>query len=486
MKLSELLGPLPEYRVAGRTDIEITDVVYDSRKADEGAVFFCIKGLEADGHDYAPAAVERGARALVVTRELALSRPVTQVVAPDSREAMALMSAAFFGFPARVMTMVGVTGTNGKTSTTHMVKSIMEAAGQKVGLIGTITNMIGEERIHTERTTPESVDLHRLLKRMRDEGVDTVVMEVSSHSLKLRRVAGIAFDVAAFTNLSQDHLDFHGNWDDYFASKKLLFGMCAQAVVNCDEDASRRMVEGRTYPVTGYGIREQAHIMAHGIDITPRGASFMLQIGGQTLPVNLCIPGLFTVYNALAAAGIAHVLGATGRSILLGLERIRRVPGRFESLETHGRDVTVILDYAHSPDGLDNVLNAIREFAKGRIITVFGCGGDRDRGKRPLMGEIAGRYSDLCVITSDNPRSEDPLSIIGEIREGMVRTACDYTVIENRRDAIIFALGGARSGDVVLLAGKGHEDYQEINGVKYHFDDKEIVEEFFAALDARE
>ena len=486
MKLCDLLGPLPEYRVSGETDVEITDVVYDSRKADEGAVFFCIEGLEADGHDYAPAAVERGARALVVRHELALSRAVTQVVVPDSREAMALMSAAYFGFPARAMTMVGVTGTNGKTSTTHMVKSILEAAGQKVGLIGTITNMIGEERIHTDRTTPESVDLHRLLKRMRDEGVDTVVMEVSSHSLKLERVAGITYDVAAFTNLSQDHLDFHGDWDDYFASKKMLFGMCSQAVVNCDDEASMRMVEGQTYPVTGFGIREPAHIMAHGIDITPRGASFMLQIGGQTLPVCLCIPGLFTVYNALAAAGIAHVLGATGRSILVGLERLRNVPGRFETLNTHGRDVTVILDYAHSPDGLDNVLSSIREFAKGRIITLFGCGGDRDRGKRPLMGEIAGRHSDFCVITSDNPRSEPPLEIIDDIKEGMVRTACDYTVIENRREAIAFALGEARGGDVVLLAGKGHEDYQEIHGVKYHFDDKEIVEDFYAALDARD
>ena len=480
MKLNELLRALSEPKVIGESDQDITDVVYDSRKAHEGSVFFCIKGIEADGHDYANAATERGARAVVVQRELGLPEDVTQVVVKDSRDAMALMSAAFFGYPSRAMTMVGVTGTNGKTSTTYMVKSILESAGQEVGLLGTITNMIGDERIHAERTTPESVDLHRLLARMRDEGVDTVVMEVSSHSLKLKRVSGIRFDVAVFTNLTQDHLDFHGSWEDYFESKKILFGMCDKAVVNLDDAASLKLVEGRAYPVTGFGIREQAHIMAHSIEITPRGASFMLQIGGQTLPVDLRIPGLFSVYNALAAAGIAHVLGATGRSILIGLEKLQSVSGRFEVLDTRGRDVTVILDYAHSPDGLDNVLSSIKEFARGRIITMFGCGGDRDRGKRPLMGEIAGRHSDLCVITSDNPRNEQPLCIINDIKEGMIRTACEYVVIENRMKAIEYTLKQALDGDVVLLAGKGHEDYQEIHGVKFHFNDKEIVEEFYA------
>ncbi|MFZ5975480.1 MAG: UDP-N-acetylmuramoyl-L-alanyl-D-glutamate--2,6-diaminopimelate ligase [Bacillota bacterium] len=484
MKLSELLCPLPGYKVTGETDIEITDVVYDSRQAIDGCVFFCIKGIQADGHDYAAAAVERGARAVVVQHGLELPKDVTQVSVKDSRDAMALMSAAFFGNPARAMTMVGVTGTNGKTSTTYMVKSILESAGQKVGLLGTITNMIGDERIHTERTTPESVDLHRLLKRMRDEGVHTVVMEVSSHSLKLKRVAGITFDVAAFTNLTQDHLDFHGNWEDYFASKKILFRMCKSAVINLDDAVSQKMVEGRDYPVTGFGIREQAHVMAQSIEITPRGVRFMLRIGGQTLPVNLRIPGLFSVYNALAAAGIAHVLGATANNIITGLEKLQNVSGRFEVLDTHGRDVTVILDYAHSPDGLDNVLNSIKEFARGRIITMFGCGGDRDRGKRPLMGEIAGRYCDFCVITSDNPRTEQPMDIINDIIEGMRRTACEYVVIENRLEAIEYTLKQARNGDVVLLAGKGHEDYQEIHGVKFHFNDKEIVEEFYAKLDA--
>lgn len=486
MKLHELLRPLADSRVIGSADIDISDVVYDSRKAENGAVFFCIRGIEADGHDYADAAVKRGAKAVVVQHELRLSPGITQIVVKDSREAMARMSAAFFGYPARDVTMVGVTGTNGKTSTTYMVKSILETEGHKVGLLGTITNMIGNERIHTERTTPESVDLHRLLKRMRDEDVDTVVMEVSSHSLKLKRVAGIDFDVAAFTNLTQDHLDFHGSWDDYFESKKRLFGMCYMAVINLDDAASAKLVEGKSYPVIGYGIREQAHIMAYGIDITPRGARFMLRIGGQTIPVNLNIPGLFSVYNALAAAGIAHLLGATGRSILVGLENLQNVAGRFEVLDTHGRDVTVILDYAHSPDGLENVLTSIKEFAKGRIITMFGCGGDRDRGKRPLMGEIAGRHSDFCVVTSDNPRTENPVDIIDDIEEGMRRTACAHVVIENRREAIEYALENAREGDVVLLAGKGHEDYQEIHGIKFHFDDKEIVEEFFKKLDACE
>ncbi len=485
MKLSELIRPLPGCRVTVPADVDINDIVYDSRKAEEGSVFFCIRGLEADGHDYARAAVERGACAVVAMRPLDLPDGVTQVLVEDSRVAMALMSAAFFGNPAAAMTMVGVTGTNGKTSTTYMIKAILEAAGQKVGLIGTITNMIGDEELPAERTTPESADLQRLLRRMADADVDAVVMEVSSHSLTLKRVAGIEYDVAVFTNLTMDHLDFHGDLERYFEAKKTLFGMCRAAVVNLDDDYGPRMVEGRTYPVIGFGIREEeAFIAAHGIQITPRGASFMLRIGGQTLPVNLSIPGLFSVYNALAATGAAHALGATGHSILTGLEKLERVSGRFEVLDSHRRSVTVILDYAHTPDGLDNVLRSIREFALGRVITVFGCGGDRDRGKRPLMGEIAGRYSDYCIITSDNPRSEDPLNIICDIEEGILRTACEYIVVENRREAIRRALDEAKGNDVVLIAGKGHENYQEIHGMKYHFDDKEIVEEYYARLDA--
>ncbi len=484
MKLSQMLQALPEYELIGNDDIDIVDVVYDSRKADDGAIFFCIKGIEADGHDYAMATVKQGAKAVVVMHALDLPKDVVQVVVDDTREAMALLSAAFFDYPSTKMSMVGVTGTNGKTSTTFMLKSILEASGQKVGLIGTITNMIGDTLIQTQRTTPESVDLQRLLARMVDEGVESVVMEVSSHSLALKRVAGIEFDVAAFTNFTQDHLDFHGTWNDYFEAKKKLFGMCKAAAINLDDEASRKMVEGKNYPIHTFGIREQSDIMAHSIEITPKGTNFRLQLGGQTLPTNLSIPGLFSVYNALTAASVANALGATGRSILVGLEQLSSVSGRFEVLDTNNKDVTVIVDYAHSPDGLESVLSSIKEFAKDRIVTLFGCGGDRDRGKRPIMGEIAGRYSDYCIITSDNPRSENPMDIIKDIEEGMIKTACDYIIVENRLEAIEYALEQCEVGDVILLAGKGHEEYQEINGVRFHFSDKEIVEEYYQKIDS--
>ena len=465
-------------QVFGDDQTEITSVSYDSRQMCEGALFFCISGFKTDGHRFAQNAVDNGAAALVVTRRLDIA--VTQVLVEDDRRAMALISRAFYGRPDEELYMIGITGTNGKTTTTYMIKSILECAGKKTGLIGTIVSMIGERTLHTERTTPESPDLFALLRRMADEGCDSVVMEVSSHSLELGRVTGIEFDVAVFTNLTQDHLDFHLTFDNYLAAKKKLFCSSKSAAVNVDDPSARCIMEGIGTDWRTFGIKEQADIYARNIEITPRGVTYDLCSRHGMLPLSLKIPGVFSVYNSLSAATACLLLGIGLETIKTGLEAMPSVAGRFEVLETGNRPFTMILDYAHTPDSLENTLLTVREFVRGRIITVFGCGGDRDRGKRPIMGEIAGRLSTFVVITSDNPRTEDPLTIIIEIESGIKNTSCEYRCIENRREAIRYAIHGAKPDDIIVLAGKGHETYQEINGVKYPFDEKIVVAELLA------
>ena len=461
-------------------DTDITDIGYNSRKVVPGSVFCCIVGLNFDGHNFAEQAVANGAAALLVERELPIDVP--QLITDDARKGMALISAAFFGHPEREMRLVGVTGTNGKTTTTYMVKSIAEQAGMKVGIIGTIRNMIGTESLYTERTTPESVDLYRLLRLMADRSVDLVVMEVSSHALDQNRVYGLPFDVGLFTNLTQDHLDYHKTFENYLQAKKKLFYASKQAVINADDPYSARMSEGLTCPVTTFGVRDKADIAGSNIDITTRGVVFDLHTPSGDIRIDLPIPGLFSVFNAMGSVGAALALGLSLQQIKSGLEIMTSVSGRLESVPT-GRDFSVFIDYAHTPDALENVLKTVREFAKSRILCVFGCGGDRDRAKRPIMGEIGGRYSDLVIITSDNPRSEEPMSIIDSIEEGIRRTGTHYTVIENRREAIRYALAEAGSDDIVLIAGKGHENYQEINGKRYRFDDKETVKELLAEME---
>ena len=391
---------------------------------------------------------------------------------------MAEMAAAFYGYPQREMQMLGVTGTNGKTTTTYMLKAIAEHAGKKVGIIGTIRNMIGQESLPTDRTTPESVDLFRLLRVMADARVDLVVMEVSSHALEQYRVHGIRFDVALFTNLTQDHLDYHKTFDNYLAAKKLLFQNAKKAVVNVDDPYAGRIMEGLSIPILTFGVRDRADLAASNIDITTAGVQFDLHTPAGDCRMNLPIPGLFSVFNAMGSVGLGLSIGVRLDCIKEGLESMTSVSGRLEAV-TAGKNVpfSVFVDYAHTPDALENVLKTVREFAKRRVICVFGCGGNRDRAKRPIMGEIAGRFSDLAIITSDNPRNENPMDIIDTIEEGVKRSGTHYLVIENRRDAIAHALELAEPEDVVLIAGKGHENYQEINGTKYHFDDKEIVEE---------
>lgn len=479
VRLCDLLKDM-DIETRGGLDVEIDDLEYDSRKVKAGDLFFCIVGMVTDGHSFAAHAVENGARALIVERWLELDVP--QVLVGDTRTAMSEISASFFGHPAKRMTMIGITGTNGKTTTTYMVKSMAEQMGKKVGLIGTITNLIGSKRIPTERTTPESCDLQRILKRMADEGVETVVMEVSSHALEQRRVHGIMFNVGVFTNLTQDHLDYHKSFENYRACKKMLFAQSWAAVINADDPNGAFMASDIDIPVITFGIRVVADISASDIDITTSGVQFVVKTPTGSESIFLAIPGLFSVFNAMAACGVAHTLGYPMWAVKQGLERMTSVSGRLEPLNTHGRDFAILLDYAHTPDALENILKTVHEFAKGRIITLFGCGGDRDRAKRPIMGEVAGRYSDFLIVTSDNPRTEEPMDIIAAIEEGVRKSGCDSITIENRREAIRHAIEHARRDDVIILAGKGHETYQEIQGAKYPFDEKEIVDEILKEL----
>ena len=457
----ELHVTLPE------RDVEITDVAYDSRKVTPGALFCCLRGEKTDGHRFAQQAVDKGAAALIVEERLPLDVP--QLLVTDGREAMARSAACFFDHPERKMTMLAVTGTNGKTSTTYMVKAVAEAAGRKVGLIGTIHNLIGDEVVETERTTPESVDLFRLLDHMVARGVNLVIMEVSSHALAQNRVAGIRFKAALFTNLTQDHLDYHKTFEAYRAAKKKLFYQTELAIVNDDDPAAAYMSEGLPCPVWTMGIYKGGDFYAKGIEITTAGASFHLFTPKGDGRVDLHISGLFSVYNAMGTAALTQAAGIPFPIIRKGLEELPCVVGRLQAADTFGRPFAVYVDYAHTPDALKNVLVTARSFAKNRL---------RDHGKRPIMGEISGRHADFSVVTSDNPRSEDPMAIIDSIEEGIRRTAAPYVIIEDRRRAIHYALDMAQAGDVIVVAGKGHETYQEIHGVKHHFDDREIVEDY--------
>ena len=456
-------------------DAEISSITYDSRKVESGSLFCCLVGLVSDGHTFAGQAVDKGAAALIVEHRLPYNIP--QLVVEDSRKAMALAAACFYGHPEKEMLMLGVTGTNGKTSTTYMVKSIAEQAGKKVGLIGTIQNMIGDEVIETGRTTPESADLFALLRQMADEKVDLVIMEVSSHALVQDRVYGIQYQVALFTNLTQDHLDYHKTFDNYLSAKKLLFSQCDVAVINHDDPHAEKIMEGLECPIYTTGIHTPASYNASEIDIQTSGVRFLLRTPKGESLIRLHISGLFSIYNAMGAAAMMQQAGFSLEQIVSGLEALKGVAGRLQAVNTNGKPFSVYVDYAHTPDALENVLTTVRAFAKARVLSLFGCGGDRDRAKRPLMGEIGGRHSDYVIITSDNPRAEEPESIVKAIEEGVKKSGAPYTVIVNRREAIAYALSILEENDILVIAGKGHENYQEINGVKHHFDDKEIVEE---------
>lgn len=474
MKLSQLLEGIHVQDAGASPDTEIAEVRCDSRAVQPGDLFVAIRGFETDGHKYIRSAIERGAVAVVCEEAPA---GVPAVVVEDARLALAVIGANRFGHPSAAMTMIGLTGTNGKTSTTYFIKAVLEAAGAKVGLIGTNQNLIGSEVLETERTTPESYELQALFARMRDAGCTHVVMEVSSHALALKRVYGVRFQAALFTNLTQDHLDFHGTMEEYRKAKAILFTQSDRGAVNLDDPAAEKMLADAKCPMTGFSAHgKQADLVAEDIVLRADGVHFTAKRGAEQVKVDLGIPGAFTVSNALGALEVCGLLGIPLQTAADALRTVHGVKGRVEVVPTP-TDYTVLIDYAHSPDGVENVLTAVRGFAKGRVVALFGCGGDRDRTKRPKMGAIADRLADFCIVTSDNPRTEDPDAIIAEIVAGMGDTP--RTVIADRREAIRWALGHAQPDDVIVLMGKGHETYQEIDHVKRHLDEREEVAKYF-------
>ena len=483
MKLLEVLKGIEGIDIKGDSEKEITGIAYDSRSVNAGDMFVAVVGFKTDGHMYLESAIANGAQVVCVEENAQLPEipaNVTVVSCKNTRQLMALASCNFYSHPSRDFKLVGVTGTKGKTTTTYMIKTILEKAGKKVGLIGTIANMIGDKSVEASRTTPESCDLQKLFREMADEKCDVVVMEVSSHSLALDRVLGCSFDMGVYTNLSQDHLDFHETFDNYLDAKAKLFKVCKEGFVNCDDMYSRRLIEQATCPITTYGIDNNPYVSARDIIITNSYSEFKMSFNRMVQKIKVGIPGRYTVYNALAAICVCAKLGCSVEDMILGLEQVM-VPGRSE-IVPNTRNLTVMVDYAHTPASLESILRAVKAYTKGRVICVFGCGGDRDRAKRPMMGEIAGKLAAYTVITSDNPRSEEPKAIIDEIEEGIKKTKGKYTVIVDRAKAIDHAIRQAKRNDIVLIAGKGHETYQEINGEKKHFDDKEVATESLKKL----
>lgn len=477
MKLQDLLKGVAVLESTAAPDTEINEVRYDSRAVQPGDLFVAIRGYATDGHQYIGKALEQGAAA-IVCEEAPAGAPA--VVVENARRALAEIAANRFGHPADSMTMLGVTGTNGKTTTTYLVKHMLEDAGHKVGLIGTNQNLIGDEVVETERTTPESYELHALFARMRDAGCTHVIMEVSSHSLVLDRVHGIHFAVGAFTNLTQDHLDFHKTMEEYRRAKALLFTISDKGVINLDDPAAGAMLADAKCPCLTFSCeKDAADLTAKNLKLHADGVEFVAATKGGLARVKLPIPGHFSAENALTALGIVLQLGMPLADAAKSLATATGVKGRVEVVPTD-TDYTVLIDYAHSPDGVENVLRAVRGFAKGRVVALFGCGGDRDRTKRPKMGKIAADLADFCIVTSDNPRTEDPKAIIDDILEGMKGTKTPMQVIVDRPEAIHWALAHAKKDDIIVLMGKGHETYQEVNHVKHHMDEREIVRDFFA------
>ncbi len=470
MRLDKLLEESGEHAAGVFGDIEITDIEYDSRKVSPGALFVAVKGFKSDGHKFIKNAAEKGAVFTVGEEELDIDNYLR---VKDSRKFLAAASKAFFGKSCDRLKIVGITGTNGKTTSTYLIKSILEMNGKKCGLIGTNQILVGNKELPSERTTPESRELHELFKRMEDEGAEYVIMEVSSHSLALDRVYGIEFETAVFTNLTRDHLDFHITMDNYADAKSVLFERSRHAVINIDDKYASVMLS-KAKNVIRYSIDNESDLRAENVKLSERGVIFDASFEGVQTHYRLGIPGRFSVYNALGAIGAALSLGLDAEKIEKGLVLARGVKGRLEVVPTV-TDYTVIIDYAHTPDGLENVIKTVKGFAKGRVLTLFGCGGDRDRTKRPIMGKIAEDLSDTAIVTSDNPRTEEPSAIIKEILEGMTKD--NHVTIENRIEAIGYALDTAKKGDVVVLCGKGHETYQILGTEKVHFDEREIVKE---------
>lgn len=482
MKLKELIGNLNIISIKGDESMLIKDIAYDSRKVKKDSLFVCIDGTKTDGHLFIYDAIENGAKALIVQKEVEVPDGIAVVLVKDSRYALAYVSNMFFRSPYNKFNLIGITGTKGKTTTTYMVKSILEKAKQKVGLIGTISNQIGNEVIYTERTTPESYNLQSLFSEMQKKEVDSAVMEVSSQGLALDRVSCIVFDIAVFTNLSKDHIapGEHANMEEYLQAKMKLFKMCKMGLINIDSDYSQKVIKNSECNITTFGIDKDANIRGFDIIKHPGSVEFKAITPWFEESFTVNIPGIFSVYNALAAIGVCGLMGIPCKEIKEGLEKVN-VPGRAEVVDTNTQ-FTVMIDYAHTPDSLHNILTTVKDFTPGKLVSLFGCGGDRDKTKRPLMGAISGEIADFTVITSDNPRTEDPLSIIKDIEVGIKQTKASYITIIDRREAIKYAIANAQPGDIIVLAGKGHETYQTFKDKTIHFDEREVVKEILYEL----
>ena len=481
MKLKELLRGLGVLELHADEALDITGVQYDSRQVSPGDLFVAISGFQTDGHKYIPKAMENGAACVVCEKKPETDIPY--VLVPDARAALAALGANWFGHPADDLCVIGITGTNGKTTSTYLLKHVLEKTlGAKVGLIGTIQNMIGDEILHTERTTPESFELQKLFADMRDAGCTHVIMEVSSHALVLHRADQIRFGAAVFTNLTEDHLDFHKTMDAYCDAKAMLFRRCETGAVNVDDAYAKRIMEQADCRLLTYSAQgKPAALKAEHIGLFSDRVEFDAVYQNERVPVTLGIPGIFSVYNALGVIAAALALNIPLAKIADALRTAQSVKGRVEVVPTPGKDYTVLIDYSHTPDSLENILKAVRGFCAGRIIAVFGCGGDRDPYKRPVMGRIAAELSDLAIVTSDNPRTEDPYKILRQILAGMQDTETPHEVIESRVSAIGRAMELAQKDDVIVLCGKGHETYQEIGHEKHHLDEREVVASYLEA-----
>jgi len=482
--LTDIIRTLEVTSIIGPQDLEITDITADSRAVTNSSLFIALDGATVDGHDYIDKAVAAGAVAVIVSKPVQVNDDVCVITVKDTRAAMMVVVPSFFDYPANKMRMIGVTGTNGKTTTTHMIRHILKNQGHKVGVIGTVHIMIGDTSYPIHNTTPDVVDLQHILHQMVEEGVTYCVMEVSSHALALGRVAGVEFDTAVFTNLTQDHLDFHKTFENYLAAKCKLFEQVSSsnqhksnkgAVINIDDAYGERVVQKTKAPTITYSAQGKGTLNASDIQMSTKMSDYTVQYNGESYRVSMNTTGLFNVYNTLAAIGACLQEGISMEAIDTALKTFSSVPGRFELIE-EGQDFAVVVDYAHTPDGLENILQTAQSIKEKRIIVVFGCGGDRDATKRPIMGRIAAKYGDIIYVTSDNPRTEDPIQIVKDVEVGVkeaLRDGTSYKVIVDRRDAINHAIGAAKSGDIVIIAGKGHEDYQILKDQTIHFDDRE-------------
>lgn len=490
MRLIDLLESIEYKLLKGQMEIEIRGIAYDSRQVKDGDLFVCISGFKSDGHLFAEQAVAAGALAVLAEREIELRQNVSLLICPDTRQAMARLASNFYRQPSRALKVIGVTGTNGKTTTTHLIQAILEEAGKKTGILGTLYARMGDYVKELGHTTPEALEIEDFISYCVKQKAEHIVMEVSSHALDLHRVDHISFNAAVFTNLTQDHLDYHHSMGNYRDAKAKLFALLAEdkenfCVINADDpygEHFKNLCNSRCYT---YGMKNDADVRAADLSIDLKGSRFTILHQKQSLNINIKLVGLFSVYNVLAAVAFGLGQGISLKTIKSALEKIEGVAGRFEKVEC-GQDFTVIVDYAHTPDGLENILQTARQIAKHRLISVFGCGGDRDRGKRPLMGEIAARYSDFCIVTSDNPRSEEPEAIIADIIPGLDRVeGSRYAIITDRREAIHHAIQLAKTGDLLIIAGKGHETYQLVKDQVLEFDDRKVAAEYLQRKESK-